>query len=108
PRSPEELAKPTSDFPRLLSQTGLFESVPEHRPAPGVVPYSVNSPLWSDGASKDRFLALPGISQMTYQGTTAWKFPEGAVLVKTFSLETEVGNPSSRRRLETRLLHIEQ
>ena len=36
-------------FPRRLSQTGLFASVAGHRLAPGMIPYSVNAPLWSDG-----------------------------------------------------------
>jgi hypothetical protein len=37
-----------------------------------------------------------------------WRFPDDTVLVKTFSLELEPGNPSSHRRLETRLLHKQQ
>ena len=37
-----------------------------------------------------------------------WRFPDGTVAVKTFSLEMEHGNPASRRRLETRILHFEQ
>ena len=36
-----------------------------------------------------------------------WRFPDGTVLVKTFSMEAEAGNPASRRRLETRLLHFQ-
>ena len=41
-------------FPRRLSGTGLFASVPGHRLTPGMIPYSVNAPLWSDGAFKER------------------------------------------------------
>src|SRR5262249_34253278 len=37
-----------------------------------------------------------------------WRFPDGTVAVKTFFLETQKGNPASRRRLETRLLHFEK
>ena len=37
-----------------------------------------------------------------------WKFPDGTVLVETLSLEMEQGNPASRRRLETRILHHER
>ena len=98
-------------FPRLLSETGLFASTADHMPAPGLIPYSVNAPLWSDGASKDRFIALPGDSQIVFDDVTyptpppGWRFPDGAVLVKTFSMEMEAGNPASKRRLETRLLH---
>jgi uncharacterized repeat protein (TIGR03806 family) len=105
-------------FPTNLSQTGLFASVKDHQPAPGLIPYSVNSQLWSDGAYKERFLALPGTSQIEFEtvvypqpapgSVPGWRFPDGTVIVKTFSLEMEKGNPKSRRRIETRLLHFEQ
>lgn len=98
------------DFPRRLSETGLFESVPKHRPAPGVQPYEVASALWADGAAKERFLALPGSSRIrpdtipnryvTSEDAWTWDFPDGTVLVKTFSL--------GDRRVETRLLHLEK
>lgn len=97
-------AKVDNQFPRRLSETGLFESVAEHRPQPGLIPYSVNSPLWSDGADKQRFLALPGTEPITFSEHGAWKFPELTVLVKTFSIET----PQGRRRIETRLLTLQQ
>lgn len=103
-------------FPTKLSETGLFASTKEHLPAPGLIPYSVNSQLWSDGAEKERFLALPGDSQLEFETETypqpapgappGWRFPADTVLVKTFSLEMEKGNPASKRRLETRLLHF--
>jgi uncharacterized repeat protein (TIGR03806 family) len=64
----------------------------------------VNAPLWSDGAEKERYLALPGTSQIEFMPENGWNFPEGTVLVKTFALELEAGNPASRRRIETRLL----
>lgn len=113
-----EASTTTSSFPRKLSETGLFASTKDHQPAAGLIPYSVNSELWSDGAIKERFLALPGQSQIEFEtvtypqpapgSTPGWRFPDGTVIVKTFSLETEPGNPASRRRLETRLLHYEQ
>jgi uncharacterized repeat protein (TIGR03806 family) len=111
-------AVPPSNFPRKLSETGLFASTKDHTPAPGLIPYSVNAQLWSDHAHKERFLAMPGRSQIEYNAIEypqpapgaprGWKFPDGTVVVKTFSLEMERGNPASRRRLETRLLHFEQ
>src|SRR5262249_21772316 len=91
-------------FPTRLSETGLFASVREHRPAPGLIPYSVIAPLWSDGAAKERFLALPGTAQIDFTTSRGWDCPDGTVLVKTFALELEAGNPASRRRVETRLL----
>jgi glucose/arabinose dehydrogenase len=105
-------------FPRKLSETGLFASTKDLEPAPGLIPYSVNAPLWSDHAHKERFIALPGNSKIEYEvitypqpapgATPGWRFPDGTVLVKTFSLDMEQGNPRSRRRLETRLLHFQQ
>ncbi|MFN0197297.1 MAG: PQQ-dependent sugar dehydrogenase [Planctomycetaceae bacterium] len=108
----------TQDFPRKLSETGLFASAKKHQPAAGVIPYSVTAQLWSDGAYKERFLGLPGESQIEFDVVTypqpapgsvpGWRFPHGTVLVKTFSLEMEAGNPQSRKRLETRILHHER
>ena len=109
------LAKGGVKFPRKLSETGLFASTKDHKPAKGLIPYSVNSPLYSDGAGKTRFIALPGKSQIEFDAVTypqpapgappGWRFPDGTVLVKTFWIETEPGNPKSRKRLETRILH---
>lgn len=103
-------------FPRKLSETGLFASTKDLKPAAGLIPYSVNAELWSDGAHKERYLALPGESKIEYEtmiypqpapgSVPGWKFPDGAVMVKTFSLDLEAGNPKSRRRMETRLLHV--
>jgi hypothetical protein len=69
-----------------------------------VVPYSVNAPLWSDGTYKERFIALPHETMMTYTSRRSWLFPEETVLIKSFALETETGNALSRRWIETRFL----
>jgi uncharacterized repeat protein (TIGR03806 family) len=108
----------TAAFPRKLSETGLFESTKDLKPAPGLIPYSVNAQLWSDGAIKERYLAIPGDGKIEYNAVEypqpspgaprGWKFPDGTVVVKTFFLDLEPGNPKSRRRLETRLLHFEK
>ncbi|HUY90029.1 MAG TPA: PQQ-dependent sugar dehydrogenase [Pirellulales bacterium] len=99
---------PQPPFPRRLSETGLFVSTANHTPDPALVPYSVNSPLWSDGAAKERFIALPGMSQIEFTADGAWKLPEGAVLVKTFSLDLGQGDAEMQQRIETRLLVIQQ
>ena len=78
-------AKDQSDFPRRLSQTGLFASTRDHRPAPGVVPYTVNAELWADGATAERFLAVPGDGRIGLDEQGNWRFPEGSVLVRTVS-----------------------
>jgi uncharacterized repeat protein (TIGR03806 family) len=94
----------TAKFPTRLSETGLFRSTKAHQVQPGVIPYSVNAPGWADGASVERFIALPGDTRIGYASTGGWNFTNGAVLVQTLSLEREAGNPASRRRIETRLL----
>ncbi|MBT4866169.1 MAG: c-type cytochrome [Planctomycetaceae bacterium] len=111
-------AQASTDFPRKLSQTGLFTSVKDHTPATGLVAYDVIAPEWADGASKERYVALPGESQIEFETLTypqpapgapaGWKFPDGTVLVETLSLEMTAGDPTSSRRIETRILHHER
>ncbi len=108
---PAAAPKDQPEFPRKLSQTGLFSDTAKLTPEKGLIPYSVNSELWSDGAIKDRFIAVPGNAKIEFETVTypqpapgsvpGWRFPDGTVMVKTFSLETE---PGKKRRLETRLL----
>ncbi|MCI0360364.1 MAG: PQQ-dependent sugar dehydrogenase [Planctomycetaceae bacterium] len=100
-----------ADFPTKLSQTGLFASVEQHTPAAGVVPFTVSSRQWQDGATAEYLIALPGDSSVTLHasgkpvpGLVYWHnfrmhFPKDAVLLRTLSL----GN----RRVETQLLHFE-
>jgi uncharacterized repeat protein (TIGR03806 family) len=89
-------------LPPLLSQTGVFCSLADLTPNPGVVPYTVNAPLWSDGAAKQRWIALPGDARIDFAPTGEWKFPPGTVFIKHFELE---GN---KKRLETRLLVVDR
>ncbi len=115
---PNPVANTAGQFPRRLSETGLFDSTREHRPAPGVLSYDVLAPQWCDGASKERFLALPDFSRIEFEAITypqpapgaapGWKFPDGTVLAETLFVQTEAGNLASRHRIETRLLHNEQ
>jgi glucose/arabinose dehydrogenase len=100
--------QPQPPFPRKLSETGLFASTSKNEPQPALVPYDVNSPLWSDGAIKERFIAIPGDGKIDYATNRGWTFPEGSVLVKTFALETEAGKPESKKRIETRLITLTQ
>jgi len=104
---PADAAPPA--FPKKLSESGLFRSVRGHVMQPGVIPYSVNAELWSDGAHKERFIAIPGETPrigITQAG--GWNFPDGTVLVKSFALEMEEGKPESRRWIETRFFTKQQ
>lgn len=95
------------DPPGRLSETGLFADLKELEPETGVIPYQINVPFWSDGAIKSRWFALTdpekGISWES-DITGKWAFPDGTFWVKHFDLETVVGDPDSRIRIETRVL----
>lgn len=96
----------------MLSQTGCVDMTDPSKPAPGLIPYAVRSPLWSDAASKTRFMRIPdggkikvldcaantaGCNADTANGDDGhWEVPVGTVLVKNFSIEGKI--------IETRLI----
>lgn len=106
PQSPESKH---AAFPRSLGETGLFRSVKGHVVESALIPYTVNAPLWSDGAEKTRFIAIPGEApKIEITNNRGWNFPNETVLVKSFSLELTAGKPESKRWIETRLLTKQQ
>ena len=90
-------------FPRKLSEWRLFlaSSLPL-QPNAGVLPYDLNTPLFSDYASKYRFVWMPPGTSAQYRDDAAFEFPVGAVLVKTFAFA--VDGRSGEKLIETRLL----
>jgi uncharacterized repeat protein (TIGR03806 family) len=90
--------------PLLLSQTGIFTDTGNLAVADGFIEYDVNVPFWSDGTLKRRWIGVPDPSQVTFTSTDAWSFPVGTVLVKHFEIELVEGDPTSIKRLETRVL----
>lgn len=88
---------------RQLSSYRFFADGPAQVAGDGVVPYDLNSALFSDYASKHRFLFLP--SPMQYQASGVFDLPVGSVLIKTFAYRADLRDPDSDERLvETRLL----
>jgi len=69
------IAPVAGQVPQTVSESGLFSNVAAQIPAPGLIPYGVNSALWSDGTAKTRFIALPGESQIGFSAAGLWKFP---------------------------------
>jgi uncharacterized repeat protein (TIGR03806 family) len=102
----------SATFPRKLSETGLFASVTAQTPAAGVLSYSINAEPWADHAVAERFVAIPeqlsipNFFPAKAAGASA-TFPKDSVFVKTLSLDTKQGDPASRRRVETQLLHFD-
>ena len=96
-----------------LTQTGCLDPIDPKKPAPYMIPFEVNSPLWSDGADKARYMRVPDGAKVHVtdcvqeQGTTCatdpfvgvdghWNYPIGTVMMKVFSYEGTI--------VETRLL----
>jgi uncharacterized repeat protein (TIGR03806 family) len=77
-------------FPERLSETGCFDADAPTRPAAGLIPYDVNEPLWSDGAAKQRWLALPDGQRIDVNEDGDFTLPIGSVLVKSFSLGAQL------------------
>ncbi|BCX49499.1 fibronectin type III domain-containing protein [Haloferula helveola] len=98
----------STEPPQWLSQTGVFSDLSTLEVEPGVIPYDVASPLWSDAAAKRRWIILPNdgshdtaAEDIAFSGSDNWVFPAGTVFVKHFEVETA---PGVMKRLETRLL----
>ena len=88
-----------------LSDYGYFEgTLSELKPADGVIPYDVASPLFSDYAGKSRFLFLPEGTAMEYRDREVFAFPEGAALIKHFYYSASQLDQDSDILIETRIL----
>ena len=94
-----------SHFPRKLSETGLFTDTAAQTPAAGVLPFEIAEPMWQDGASATRFVALPeGKSINTTVSGKADKlnykveWPSDSVLARTITL---------KKKIETQVLHFD-
>ncbi len=89
-----------------LSEYGFFTGkIADQQPTEGVVPYALNTPLFSDYAEKLRFVKLPAGQAVTYNADKVLDFPVGTTLIKTFYYPNDARDPAKGRRLmETRLL----
>lgn len=88
-----------------LSAYGLFTDAAATTPTPGVVPYDLVNPLFSDNAAKHRFVFVPGGQSATYAANDVFAFPVGTVLVKTFAFAPDMRAPQTGEyKVETRLL----
>jgi hypothetical protein len=80
----------------MLSDTGLFADASTDTLADGVRAFEPTFKLWSDGADKARWIALPRGTTIDTSDMNRWLYPVGARLWKEFSL--------GGKRLETRLI----
>ena len=98
-------ATTNTGFPPTLADTGAFIDLENLTPHPGIEPYEINTPFWSDNAIKKRWFSIPGTdSGISFERQGPWGFPQGSTWIKHFDLEMVRGDPASSRRLETRFL----
>ncbi len=93
-------------YPEKLSDWQIFEGrLAMLRPKQGVVPYALNTPLYSDYAEKARFVRLPAGTSVNYQSKGVLDFPAGTLLIKTFYYPADFRKPGKNKNIiETRLL----
>ncbi|MEM7765056.1 MAG: PQQ-dependent sugar dehydrogenase [Pseudomonadota bacterium] len=73
-------------IPDQLSTTGCVDTSDASLPYSGLLRYSPNAPFWSDGADKDRYIAIPNGTMIDINPAGDFAFPVGTVLVKNFRL----------------------
>lgn len=82
--------------PRSLLASKCFDPTAPMGAVAGAIAYDVTTPLWSDGATKERFVVVPKGQSIRTRSDGDLVFPVGTVAVKSFSVDG--------RRVETRLL----
>jgi hypothetical protein len=70
-------------LPRTLADTGAFENLETLVTSPGIVPYDITIPFWSDRAGKRRWFSLPNVNTTISAAQDGkWQFPAGMVWIK--------------------------
>lgn len=93
-----------------LSEYGFFEgNIADQKPVTGVMPYDLNTPLFTDYAEKLRFVRMPDDATVPYNEKEVLDFPVGTHIVKTFFYYDDARKPEKGRRLmETRVLEHQE
>jgi len=94
------------NYKQTLSEYGFFKgNLANLKPAKDVIPYTLNTPLFSDYASKARFVKIPEGKSVSYNAKEVFDFPVGTILIKNFFYHKDDRKPQKGKRiLETRLL----
>ena len=93
-------------YPEKLSDWGIYEGkLSLMKPKPGIIPYDLNTPLFSDYAEKLRFIRMPAGTSVQYSPKGVPDFPEGTLLIKNFYFSADQRRPGKNKNIiETRLL----
>lgn len=89
-----------------LSDYSFFEgNLADLIPKENVIPYIINTPLFSNYAKKARFIWMPENKAAEYNDTEVFDFPIGTIIVKNFYYDNDFQQPENGRKIiETRLL----
>lgn len=90
---------------QTLSEYQLFEgNLKNLEPGFGVIPYTLNSSLFTDYAKKKRFIWMPNNTKAAYiSDDVPLNFPVGTILIKNFYYDNVLPN-NETRIIETRLM----
>lgn len=104
PVTPVEPGAEAMPFPKLSDYDFFIGELKNLEPAAGVLPYDLNSALFTDYAHKKRFVWMPAGKKATYDADgKILNFPVGAVLIKNFYYDNvQPGNTTVI--IETRLM----
>lgn len=98
---PAQVAGPFQ-FHEKLSDYGFFTgALKALQPRKGVLPYELSTPLFTDYALKDRFIALPAGQSMHYTDRGVLDFPDSTFIIKNFAY---TNTAHEKVMIETRLL----
>ncbi len=96
----DDAAITAAGFPAQLSDYRFFDDAKARDPAEGVIPYRLNTPLFSDYAEKLRYLYIPDGRQAKANGEGLIALPVGSAIIKSFGYEHD----GKLRLIETRVL----
>ena len=93
-----------------LSEHNFFKGkMSDLIPIDGIIPYDLNTPLFSDYAHKARFIKIPEGQKAVYNNHSVFDFPVGTVLIKNFHYPIDFRDETKGRKImETRLLIHEE
>jgi uncharacterized repeat protein (TIGR03806 family) len=93
--------------PAMLSELHLLDDATDGfvTYSKGVVPYDLNTPLFSDYAIKERAIYLPDGTTAAWRDNAVLHLPVGSAILKTFIVPADLRAPDDNRRIvETRLM----
>ncbi len=97
---------PPDEPHKMLSEYRIYEGEQSNlEPVDDLLPYDLNTQLFSDYAQKLRLVYVPEGTSVSYKNKFILEFPVGSMLVKNFFYNNDFRDSSSERMIiETRLL----